>query len=67
MRSKAHAALAAPLVLHFSKNLRACLFDDDLSNDPEFGRIHLAGQYTLKVYKISCLFFSVCKNLSRST
>jgi hypothetical protein len=29
----------------FSKNLRAPLFNDDLSNEPNFGRIHLAGQY----------------------
>ncbi len=29
----------------FSKNLRASLFNDDLSNEPNFGRIHLAGQY----------------------
>jgi hypothetical protein len=29
----------------FSKNLRASLFNEDLSNEPNFGRIHLAGQY----------------------
>jgi hypothetical protein len=29
----------------FLKNPRACLFNDDLSNEPNFGRIHLAGQY----------------------
>ncbi len=29
----------------FSKNLRAFLFNDDLSNEPNFGRIHLAGQH----------------------
>ncbi len=29
----------------FSKNLRASLFNDDLSNEPNFGRIHLSGQY----------------------
>ncbi len=28
-----------------SKNLRALLFNDDLSNEPYFGRIHLTGQY----------------------
>jgi hypothetical protein len=28
-----------------SKNLRASLSNDDLSNEPKFGRIHLAGQY----------------------
>ncbi len=28
-----------------SKNLRASLFNDDLSNEPNFLRIHLAGQY----------------------
>ncbi len=29
----------------FPKNLRASLFNDDLSNEPNFGRNHLAGQY----------------------
>jgi hypothetical protein len=29
----------------FLKNLRASLFNDDLSNEPNVGRIHLAGQY----------------------
>jgi hypothetical protein len=29
----------------FPKNLRASLFNDDLSIEPNFGRIHLAGQY----------------------
>jgi hypothetical protein len=29
----------------FSKNLHASLFNDDLSNEPNFGRVHLAGQY----------------------
>jgi hypothetical protein len=29
----------------FSKNLRAFLFNDDLSNESNFGRAHLAGQY----------------------
>jgi hypothetical protein len=30
----------------FSKNLRASLINDDLSNESNFGRIHLAaGQY----------------------
>jgi hypothetical protein len=28
----------------FSKNLRASLFNDDLSNESNFGQIHLAGQ-----------------------
>jgi hypothetical protein len=28
----------------FSKNLRASLFNDYLSNEPNFSRIHLAGQ-----------------------
>ena len=27
----------------FPKNLRASLFNDDLLNEPNFGRIHLAG------------------------
>jgi hypothetical protein len=31
--------------LIFLKNHRASLFNDDLSNKPNFGRIHLAGQY----------------------
>ncbi len=31
----------------FSKNLRASLFNEDLSNEPNFGRIHLAGQWTV--------------------
>jgi hypothetical protein len=29
----------------FPKNLRASLFNDDLSNKLNLGRIHLAGQY----------------------
>jgi hypothetical protein len=29
----------------FSKNLRASLLNDDLSNEPYFGQIHLTGQY----------------------
>jgi hypothetical protein len=29
----------------FSKILRASLLNDDLSNEPNFGQIHLAGQY----------------------
>ncbi len=29
----------------FSENLHASLFNDDISNEPNFGRIHLAGQY----------------------
>ncbi len=29
----------------FPENLRVSLFNDDLSNEPTFGRIHLAGQY----------------------
>ncbi len=32
----------------FSKNLLASLFNDDLLNEPNFGRIHLAGQYLYK-------------------
>jgi hypothetical protein len=27
------------------KNLCAYLFNDDLSNEPNFGQIHLAGEY----------------------
>ncbi len=30
---------------NFSKNLSASLFNDDLSHEPNFGRIHLAGQH----------------------
>jgi hypothetical protein len=29
----------------FPKYIRASLFNDDLWNDPNFGRIHLDGQY----------------------
>ncbi len=29
----------------FLKNLRASLFNDNLSNEPNFGQIHLAGVY----------------------
>ncbi len=29
----------------FLKTYRASLFNEDLSNEPNFGRIHLAGQY----------------------
>ncbi len=29
----------------FLKNRRASLFNGDLSNKPNFGRIHLVGQY----------------------
>ncbi len=29
----------------FSKNLHASLFNDDLSYEPNFSRIHLPGQY----------------------
>ncbi len=29
----------------FLKTIRASLFNDNLSNGPNFGRIHLAGQY----------------------
>jgi hypothetical protein len=37
----------------FFENLRASLFNDDLSNEPNFGRSHLAGQYgTFKHIKI---------------
>jgi hypothetical protein len=31
--------------LIFPKTHRASLFNDDLSIEPNFGRIHLAGQY----------------------
>jgi hypothetical protein len=42
----------------FYKNLRASLFNDDLSNEPYFGQIHLAGQYLLILWLI-CSTFSV--------
>ncbi len=29
----------------FSKNLRTSLFNKGLSNEPNFGRIHLVGQH----------------------
>jgi hypothetical protein len=29
----------------FLKTFRTSSFNDELSNDPNFGRIHLAGQY----------------------
>jgi hypothetical protein len=29
----------------FQKNVRASLFNDVLSNEPNFGRVHLAGKY----------------------
>jgi hypothetical protein len=32
----------------FSENLSASLFHDDLSNEPSFSQIHLAGQYLNK-------------------
>ncbi len=35
--------------MEFSKNLRASLFNDNLSNEPNFGRIHPAGQYLLNL------------------
>ncbi len=31
----------------FSESLRALLFNDDLSNEPTFSQIHLAGQLYL--------------------
>ncbi len=31
--------------LIFPKNLRASLFNDELSKEPKFGLIYLAGQY----------------------
>ncbi len=40
----------------FSKNLRASIFNDDLSNEPNFGRIHLARQYgTFKIWSFGTL------------
>ena len=37
----------------FLKNLRALLFNDDLSNEPTFRQIHLAGQFLLSSNKKS--------------
>jgi hypothetical protein len=37
----------------FLNTFRASLFNDDLSNEPNFGRIHLAGQY----HEIFCFWF----------
>ncbi len=34
-----------------SKNLGASLFNDDLLNEPTFGRIHLAGQYLKELFE----------------
>ncbi len=41
----------------FSKRPPRFLFDDDLSNEPNFGRIHLAGQYSTDVPKRFFLIF----------
>ncbi len=30
---------------HILKNLRNCSFNKDLSNEPNFGQIHIAAQY----------------------
>jgi hypothetical protein len=45
--------------LIFPNNLRASLFNDDLSNEPNFGRIHLAiiplnqwGSETLRLWSV---------------
>ncbi len=37
-----HHVLFSP---DFSKNLRASLFNDDISNEPNLGRVHLARKY----------------------
>ncbi len=36
----------------FSKNLLASLFNKDLSKEPNFGQIHLAGQYLYRYYPV---------------
>jgi hypothetical protein len=42
----------------FLKNLRDITFNKDLSNEPNFGRIHLAGHSTFKTGAIHfCHFF----------
>ncbi len=44
----------------FLKTFRSSLFNEDLSNEPNFGRIHLAGQYLyIKMY--SPWIFSLSK------
>jgi hypothetical protein len=49
-----------------SKNLRVSLFNDDLSNEPNFSRIHLAGQYLYnRKYKVD-LAFSPLRFFSRT-
>ncbi len=42
-------------VLIFLKTLRAFLLNDDLSNEPNVGRIHLAGQYLL-TNLLTCIY-----------
>jgi hypothetical protein len=47
----------------FLKIRRASSFNKDLSNEPNFGRIHLAGQVPLKVHKNENFFgsdFKIC-------
>jgi hypothetical protein len=40
----------------FLKTFRASLFNEDLSNEPNLGRIHLAGQYLKKNGLLSTIF-----------
>ncbi len=49
----------------FLKSFRTSLFNEDLSNEPNFGRIHLAGQYlyvTVSSYSISIQKRTVATN-----
>jgi hypothetical protein len=50
----------------FSKNLRDSLFNDDLSNEPNFGRIHLAGQ-CLYLVLAQLVEISILQTLERSS
>jgi hypothetical protein len=44
---------------NFSENLRASLFGDDLSKEPTFSQIHLAGQYLLKISLTQYAYFII--------
>jgi hypothetical protein len=39
----------------FSKNLLASIFSDDLSNEPNFGQIHLSGHSAVPLIVFACL------------
>ncbi len=42
----------------FSKKPQWSLFNDDLSNEPNFGRNHIAGQWTVSVKKNESVTYS---------